>query len=74
MSRIAVYGMQLSPNVIALHVKFRIPTALKLSPRGQVANRKLTMPHITEHGVEVVDDTPTGAHAIASGDDSRPGT
>lgn len=77
MGRITAYGMHLSPNVIALPVKFYITTTraktLDLSHQrtlSLIGDEQHIMPLITQHGFEVVDATP-GACAVASNYDSR---
>jgi hypothetical protein len=65
MGRITAYGMHLSPNVIALPVKFYITTTrvktLDLSPQltlSLLVDEQHIMPLITQHRFEVVDDPP----------------
>ncbi|KIQ00066.1 hypothetical protein RU08_11660 [Pseudomonas fulva] len=61
---------------VDIHISLLRPEALygvaRRSP-GLVADEQHVVSRVAEHGLEVVDDTAAGAHAVASDDDGGSG-
>lgn len=78
MRRIATNAGDIRANVEAFAVQLHI-TAFRAVLLDGVARRALglvadeqdVMPGVVQHGLEVIDDAPAGAHAVARNDDCR---
>jgi hypothetical protein len=79
MSRIAADAIDARTDVDALPVQIDIPAfrpmRLDVSPwraLALIADEHDVMPRVAQHRLQVVDDSPARAHAVASDDDRRP--
>ncbi|MNF87383.1 hypothetical protein D3C84_698480 [compost metagenome] len=78
MGRIAAYGMDLCPDVIALLVQLHVTTALAVGLNGltqcalgSVTDEENIVSQVVQHDYQIIDDSTAAAHSVPCDDDGR---